>query len=188
MSIFATTDHADLNKTRRSLYVCGVFTLVVANATFLTNKISLFGLEFAIEQSDLVALGQLVTIFLLLIFVLQTAEAAVEACYKILRAINERSEDKSNKTIEAISNDIERRSSGQPEQGPEDYLEPWEFDAYQASLMRERNESMMMGLKMVVSGFVAFTTKYTIVLSVSVFAVFFPEQLSALIQFWQTRN
>ena len=68
--MLAVTEHDDLSKTRKSIFGASIYTFVVANAHFLTDKMSIFGLEVAVVQSDLVLLGRISSGLLLFFFVL----------------------------------------------------------------------------------------------------------------------
>ena len=68
--MLSLTDHSDLKSTRRALYLASFVTFAVANADFLSNEVSIFGLTFVLNQPDLVALGRFSTLITFFVFLL----------------------------------------------------------------------------------------------------------------------
>jgi hypothetical protein len=60
-------------KTRRSLLITSVVTIIFENMKLLTNKLAIFGVEVEISQRDLVRIGQAAIVYLMIIFAMQAA-------------------------------------------------------------------------------------------------------------------
>ncbi|MFT6536913.1 MAG: hypothetical protein ACJAQU_001816 [Loktanella salsilacus] len=81
--MLALTDTEDLAKTRRALVVVASFTILVANATILSDRLSIFGLEITFDQAQVVLLGRISLASLLLILTFHLIDAAFSTGIKI---------------------------------------------------------------------------------------------------------
>ncbi|MEP5730777.1 MAG: hypothetical protein ABJL67_15560 [Sulfitobacter sp.] len=66
--MISLAEHADLQKTRRSLFAASFYTILVSNVEFLSQEISLFGLKLSVKQSELIAFGRLAIAILFALF------------------------------------------------------------------------------------------------------------------------
>jgi len=64
-------DPQDSRSARKSLMVVSASTLFVANLTFLSSEFSFFGFLIEISHERIVAVGRILSLVLLLIFVLK---------------------------------------------------------------------------------------------------------------------
>jgi hypothetical protein len=76
--MFQVADVESLIKTRRSLLVASITTLIFANLNFSTDKISFLGVEILMSQDTIVRLGQAGTLYFLVVFLLQAAPEFVK--------------------------------------------------------------------------------------------------------------
>jgi hypothetical protein len=61
----------DLESARRSLLISAIFTISIPNINFIEPKLNLLALQILIEKERLVALGQILTCFFLIVFLLK---------------------------------------------------------------------------------------------------------------------
>ncbi|WP_171230852.1 hypothetical protein [Ruegeria sp. HKCCA6707] len=126
MPLTSAIEHENLSKTRKSLYFAVAFTFAVSNAELLSDQIAIFGLSIAVVQADLVAFGQLITVFLLAIFFLHSLVAVTEALSVLLKRINERWNKRSMAEIERINEGLFPDPSFDHED-PYAHLDSWEY-------------------------------------------------------------
>ena len=69
--MFQLADVESLIKTRRSLLIASISTLIFANLTIALEKISVFEVEIEISQKNIVLIGQAGTFYLFVVFFLQ---------------------------------------------------------------------------------------------------------------------
>jgi hypothetical protein len=77
LSLQAISEHNDIDKTRKSLWLASAFTLIVSNATFQSDQVDIFGLQVTVSQAHLVAVGRLAITILLLVFLLHCSVLSI---------------------------------------------------------------------------------------------------------------
>ncbi|TMV09604.1 hypothetical protein FGK63_00610 [Ruegeria sediminis] len=185
MPLTTAIEHENLTKTRKSLFFAIVFTFAVANAELLSNQISVFGLEISVVQSDLVAFGQLVVIFLLSIFFLHSLVTVFEAISTLIKRVNERWNKRSMAEIERINNEM----FPDPSLGHEDpygHLEAWEYQHMMENQKRAKREDIAATVVDVAVGFRNFVLEYLLVLVAALFALINPKIIETAVQHWQS--
>ena len=185
MPLTSAIEHENLCKTRKSLYFAVAFTFAVANAELLSDQISIFGLSIAVVQADLIAFGQLITVFLLAIFFLHSLVAVTEAISVLLKRINERWNKRSMAEIERINKDMFPDPSFDHED-PYGHLETWEYHHMMENQKREKREDVAATAVDVVTAFRDFTLEYLLVLLTAIFALVNPKVIETAVQSWQS--
>lgn len=71
-------DFDDLKKSRKSLLIFSISTLIFASVNLARNELSILGVSFIVSQDRIVALGRIATIILLAIYTLRATPAIVD--------------------------------------------------------------------------------------------------------------
>ncbi|WP_152497196.1 hypothetical protein [Roseovarius sp. THAF8] len=172
-----------MDKTRKSLWVASIFTLVVANAVFQTDSIDLFGLKLLVCQSELIAVGKLTISVLLFVF-------AMHSVVPLSNWFQSRSEDNyefwesaAKSEIEEIENQVS--GSETEDYSWEDQADPWIVNFHYEKIKRLKRLEILSNFSAAASGLVEFILRYAFTILVAFYSLFLPEQLSNLLKLFQ---
>ncbi|SMX22597.1 hypothetical protein [Boseongicola aestuarii] len=163
------------------------YTLLVANASFLSDELSVLGLRISVSQHDLIAAGRFVIVMLLLIFLahasillLKRYETQAGRAYKTW-------EESSLKEIAKIEEHMENRYGGDPNEDWRDAADPWDVHHYEEDQKKlARLHRITICNAMLGSG-VDFSIRYALTILVSLIALFRPEVAGAALKLFALR-
>jgi hypothetical protein len=180
LNIFAVADHEDVKRTRKSLYAASIFTILVANSTFLSSQIDIFGLVLAVEQSRLVALGKIAVAILSLIFILHQALVLFELVKSEVEIWFSDWDTMAKKEVEYLHLEI---ASQPPDLSYEPPQEEFEKSYYK---MRKKKNSVRAALLLsadLLRGLALFVLNYGVLMVFVATSLFKPQLLSVLVEY-----
>jgi len=174
-------DHETLARTRKSLYLSSIFTLVVANSNFLTQSLTVFGLSIAIDQRDIIAVGKLSVGVLLSIFCIQALSGILTLAREMQNASFEKWDEKAKYDISQM--ELEIHNPNEFHRQEMDMMDPWDEAYYNERLRRLGRRSSFEKISFFYRYFSLFLLDYGLVLFVSLCAMFFPNSLTSAVNF-----
>ena len=181
MALMSVVDHETLARTRKSLYVSSIFTMVVANSSFLTQSLTVFGLSIAIDQRDIIAVGKLSVGVLLSIFCIQAVSGILDLVKKIQTVSFEKWNEEAKREISQIELEIHRPNEFHRQEM--DMMDPWDEAYYEERMRRlgrsSKFEKFLFGYKY----FSLFLFDYGMVIFISVIATLCPNSLTTAVNF-----
>jgi hypothetical protein len=173
----AIIEHADLDRTRRSLYIAALFTFVIANAQFQSREMSIFGLRVIIDPEQLVALGRFSVTFLLCIFLLHSISNILALFEQFKRAAFDNWESAAKEELVEIENQMMNPDYGQDYGEPE----PWDAHYYDQRVLRKTSVERVERIKLLFETSKRFILNYAIVVIFASIALLYPTLAGAVV-------
>ena len=164
------SEYDTLTKTRRSLLVGSLLTIVVANSTFASNSLDFFGLEILVDKEQIVKVGKLFVAFLLSIFIAQSIRSIIAEAQRLLADFDSRWEEKAKHEISEIELEAFDPNTYYRRESYESY--PWDIQFSEEYRRRERRRKTID----------IFATAYSMLTSVII--VYSTSLIAAAIALW----